>query len=163
MTRTSPAGLVSSFLLDLATLQNTAPEQAATLANSAVDLLVSAIALTAGRSIPGATAEALTMRRVVEFLRRHCADPNLTVDGIAAGCGVSRRTLYRVLEQFEDGPATLLRRMRIERACQLLTARPDLPITAVAHASGFATERQFYRAFRLERGTTPAAYRSTGA
>ncbi|GAB0107264.1 helix-turn-helix domain-containing protein [Nocardia sp. JMUB6875] len=157
----SPAGLVAGYLRDLAVLQNTSPEQAAVLAGSAVDLLASAISLTAGRSVTGEAAETLTRRRVMEFMRRHCTDSGLTVDGIAAGCGVSRRTLYRLLDQFEDGPATLLRRMRIELACGLLTARKDLPVVAVAHASGFATERQFYRAFRIETGMTPAAYRST--
>ncbi|MGW4246600.1 AraC-like ligand-binding domain-containing protein [Nocardia sp. NPDC004722] len=160
--RNSPAGVVSGFLLELAQLQNTRPEHAAALARSALDLLVSAISLTAGRAVPGAVTETLTVRQVVDFVRRHSTDPTLTVDDIAAGCGVSRRTLYRVLEQFEDGPAVLLRRTRIEHARGLLTARTDLPVAAVARACGFATERQFYRAFRLETGMTPAAYRVAG-
>ncbi|GAB2510506.1 AraC-like ligand-binding domain-containing protein [Nocardia heshunensis] len=160
--RDSPAAVVSAFLLDLAELQNTRPEQAAALSRSATDLLASAISLTAGRAVPGAVAETLTVRQVVEFVRRHRSDPGLTVDDIAAGCGVSRRTLYRVLEQFGEGPAVMLRRMRIEHARELLTARPDLPVAAVARASGFATERQFYRAFRLETGLTPAGYRVAG-
>ncbi|MGV9663795.1 helix-turn-helix domain-containing protein [Nocardia niigatensis] len=78
-------------------------------------------------------------------------------------CGVSRRPRYRVLEEFDEGPATLLRRMRIEYSYGLLTARTDLAVTAVAHNSGFATERQFYRAFLIELGMTPAAYRAAGA
>ncbi|MFE3758594.1 helix-turn-helix domain-containing protein [Nocardia tengchongensis] len=158
----SPGGVVAGFLRELTELQNTAPEQAAILAGSTVDLLASAIALTAGRPAPGAAAETLTRRRVVEFMRRHCRDTTLGVEAIAAGCGVSRRTLYRVLEEFEEGPATLLRRMRVEYACGLLTARRDLPVTAIARSAGFATERQFYRAFRVETGTTPAAFRETG-
>ncbi|MFJ9365461.1 helix-turn-helix domain-containing protein [Nocardia sp. NPDC101769] len=160
--RRSPAGVVTGFLRELTELQNTAPEQAAVLAGSALDLLASAISLTIGRTVTGEPAETLSRRQVTEFVRRHCRDPRLTIDGIAAGCGVSRRTLYRVLEQFEEGPATLLRRMRIEYSCGLLTARPDLPVTAVAHNSGFATVRQFYRAFRIELGMTPATYRATG-
>ncbi|MVU83322.1 helix-turn-helix domain-containing protein [Nocardia sp. ET3-3] len=163
ITRDSPGAVVSRFLYELAELQNTAPAHAAALAGSAVDLLASAITLTAGRAVPGAAVETLARRRVVEFMRRHCADPRLTVDGIAAGCGISRRTLYRLLDQLDDGPATMLRRMRVELSCELLVARADLPITAVAHACGFTTERQFYRAFRIEMGMTPAAYRSSGS
>ncbi|MFE5284679.1 helix-turn-helix domain-containing protein [Nocardia sp. NPDC056611] len=158
----SPAGVVTSFLRELTELQNTDPAQAAVLAGSTVDLLSSAIALTAGRSIPGEASETLTRRQVLDFLRKHCLDASLTVESIASGCGVSRRTLYRVLEEFAEGPATLLRRMRIEYACGLLTARKDLPVAAVAHSSGFTNERQFYRAFRVEMGTTPAAYREIG-
>ncbi|BAW08823.1 helix-turn-helix domain-containing protein [Nocardia seriolae] len=162
VTRDSPAGIVSGFLRELAELQDANPVHAAALAGSAVDLLASAISLTAGHTVPGESVETLNRRRVVEFMRRHCGDIRLTVDGIAAGCDISRRTLYRLLDQFDGGPATILRRMRIERACELLTARSDLPVTAVAHACGFATERQFYRAFRIEMGLTPAAYRTTG-
>ncbi|MGW2666179.1 AraC-like ligand-binding domain-containing protein [Nocardia tengchongensis] len=160
--RNSPAGVVAEFLRELTELQNTAPEQAAVLASSTVDLLAAATALTAGHKVPGESSDILTRRQVVEFMRRHCRDTTLTVSAIAAGCGVSRRTLYRVLEEFEEGPATLLRRMRVEYACGLLTARRDLPVTAIAHSAGFATERQFYRAFRVETGTTPAAFRQTG-
>ncbi|MFE3195171.1 helix-turn-helix domain-containing protein [Nocardia sp. NPDC059240] len=162
ITRDSPAGMVSRFLLELADLQNKEPEQAAALSLSAVDLLVSAIALTSGRAVPGEVAPTLTVRQVVEFLRRHHTEAGLTVDAVAAGCGVSRRTLYRVLEQFEGGPAVLLRQIRLEHARRLLTARPDLPVSAVARAAGFSTERQFFRAFRGESGMTPAAYRATG-
>ncbi|AYF77983.1 AraC family transcriptional regulator [Nocardia yunnanensis] len=160
--RGGPAGMVTGFLRDLAELQNTRPDQAAALSGSAVDLLISAVSLTVGRPVPGEVAATLTVRQVLEFVRRHRTDPALTVDDIAAGCGVSRRTLYRVLEQFEGGPAAILRRMRIELARELLTARRDLPVIAIARACGFATERQFYRAFRLEAGMTPAAYRSRG-
>ncbi|MFI6870147.1 helix-turn-helix domain-containing protein [Nocardia sp. NPDC050406] len=154
----SATGVVSRFFCGLADLQRTDPEQAAVLANPAMELLVSAVTLAAGSEPP--SPDAFAREQVLDYMRRHCTDPGLTVDRIALGCLMSRRTLYRVFDEFEGGPATVLRRMRVEHACDLL-ARSSLPIAAIATASGFLTERHFYRAFRTEQGMTPAAFRIT--
>ncbi|NNH71914.1 AraC family transcriptional regulator [Nocardia uniformis] len=155
---TSATGVVSRFFCGLADLQRTDPEQAAVLASPAMDLLVSAVTLAAGSAPP--TPDAFVREQVLDYMRAHCADPGLTVHRIAEGCMMSRRTLYRVFDDFEGGPAAVLRRMRVERACELL-ARTTLSIAAVANAAGFLTDRHFYRAFRTERGMTPAAFRVT--
>lgn len=162
ISRDSPAGVVARYFRELTELQNREPGHAALLAGPALDLLASAITLTAGGRTPEQSTDALARQRVLDFMRGRCTDPGLTVDRIADGCMMSRRTLYRVFDDFEEGPAAVLRRMRVENACEMLGRDPMLPIAVIASASGFLTERHFYRAFRLEKGTTPAAFRVTG-
>ncbi|WP_276514547.1 AraC family transcriptional regulator [Nocardia huaxiensis] len=153
-------GIVAQFFRGVARLQNTDPSGAALLAEPGMDLLASAVIAASGGVPRDQSADALNRQRVLAFMRSHCADPELGVDRIAQGCRMSRRTLYRVFGELEGGPGTVLRRMRIERACDLLRNAPQLPLSVVAKASGFLTERSFYRAFRLEMGTTPGAFRA---
>ncbi|MGW4351689.1 AraC family transcriptional regulator [Nocardia sp. NPDC004582] len=157
--KTAP-GLVGSFFRGLAELQHTDPASAALLSAPGMDLLAAAAIAASGRAPHDQSADALNRQRVLNYMRDHCADPDLGVDRIAEGCRMSRRTLYRVFGEFEGGPGTVLRRMRIERACDLLRNAPQLPLSAVAKAAGFLTERSFYRSFRLEMGTTPGAFRT---
>ena len=78
------------------------------------------------------------------------------MDAVASACGVSRRTLYRIVGN--DGVATRLRRMRIDRAKAMLVSRPDRPVGAIAAACGFDSESGFHRAFRAATGHTPRGY-----
>ncbi|WP_067828355.1 helix-turn-helix domain-containing protein [Nocardia inohanensis] len=159
---TGPTAVVSRFFRDLAELQAEDPVGAAVLAEPAIDLLAAVLPLTADGRPSEPAREALERQRVLDYMRRHCADPGLTVDRIADGCRMSRRSLYRVFDEFEDGPATVLRRMRVDHACDLLAEQPTLPISVIAYSSGFLGERQFYRAFREERGITPSLFRAGG-
>lgn len=156
----SSAGIVAQFFRGVARLQHTDPGGAALLAEPGVDLLAAAVVAASGGVARDQSADALNRQRVLAFMRDNCADPDLGVDRIAEGCRMSRRTLYRVFGEFEGGPGAVLRRMRIERACELLRTAPQLPLSAVARDSGFLTERSFYRSFRTEMGTTPGAFRT---
>ncbi|WP_405489302.1 helix-turn-helix domain-containing protein [Nocardia sp. NBC_00511] len=153
-------GIVAQFFRGIAELQRSDPAGASLLAEPGLDLLAAAVVAAGGRTPREQSADALNRQRVLSFMRGHCADPDLGVERIAEGCSMSRRTLYRVFGEFEGGPGTVLRRMRIERACDLLRNAPQLPLSAVAKAAGFLTERSFYRSFRLEMGTTPGAFRA---
>ncbi|MFI1915102.1 helix-turn-helix domain-containing protein [Nocardia sp. NPDC020380] len=158
--RDTTPGVVGRFFRNVALLQSSDPVGAALLAEPGMDLLAAAVVAAAGGIPRDQSADVLNRQRVLAFMRSHCADPDLGVDRIAEGCRMSRRTLYRVFGEFEGGPGTVLRRMRIERACDLLRNAPQLPLSAVAKAAGFLTERSFYRSFRLEMGTTPGAFRA---
>ena len=48
--------------------------------------------------------------------------------------------------------------LRVGRSCRLLTTT-DLPVTQIAHRSGFANLANFNRTFKRLRRTTPTAYR----
>lgn len=156
----SAPAVVAQFFRGIAKLQGVDPGGAALLAEPGLDLLAAAVVAATGGVARERSADALNRQRVLVFMRDNCTDPELGVDRIAAGCRMSRRTLYRVFGEFEGGPGAVLRRMRIERACELLRSAPQLPLSAVASASGFLTERSFYRSFRTETGTTPGTFRT---
>jgi transcriptional regulator GlxA family with amidase domain len=125
-----------------------------------VGLLTSALGLAAGAA---PSSSALARERVLAYLESHCTDPRLDVDAVAAGCHLSRRSLFRLFADEPEGVAARLRRLRVDRAKVLLRAEPHRPVAAIAAACGFAGEAQLHRAFRALTGTTPAAYREVGA
>ncbi|MFJ2665114.1 helix-turn-helix domain-containing protein [Nocardia fluminea] len=159
VTADSAGGVVAGFFRDLARIQQSAPGHAAVLADNGVKLLASAVRLASGEIPSGQPAQALSREQVLSFMRTRCADPSLTIDDIARACLVSRRTLYRLFGDVEDGLSAVLRRMRVECARTLLTRDPGRATATVALASGFASERHFFRAFRLETGMTPGEFR----
>jgi AraC-like DNA-binding protein len=147
-----PSRLVADFLVGLERTAATA------LVPHAIGLLDSALDWAAGAA---PTNSILTRERIHHFVRRHAADPELDAGVVAAGCGISRRTLYRALA--DDEPlTTLIRRLRVNRAQQLLLSTP-LSLEVVARESGFGGAAQLHRAFRAVAGTTPGAYRALGA
>ncbi|MEV6283494.1 helix-turn-helix domain-containing protein [Kribbella sp. NPDC051770] len=147
-----PGRLVADFLVGLERTPTAA------LVPHAVGLLDSALDWAAGAA-PSNTA--LTRERIHHFVRRHAAAPDLDAAAVAAGCGISRRTLYRALA--DDEPlSALIRRLRVNRAQQLLLSATNPSLEVVARASGFGGAAQLNRAFRSVTGTTPGAYRATG-
>lgn len=162
LAHTSSAAVVSRFFLDLARLQRRSPEEAALLAEPALDLLVAAVRVAAGAASPQAADAAFDRQRVLDYMRTHFADPGFTVDRIAQGCMLSRRTLYRIFDRLDEGPAGVLRRMRVDHARGLL-ANTYLPMSSIALGSGFLSERAFFRTFRELTGMTPGEYRAAFA
>ena len=155
-----PGRLISDFLLGLERQQRLDPLAANVLAPHAVGLVSSALSL-AGRSRPTEQSNAaLTLERVRQFIRRHATDPSLDADAVAAGCGVSRRTMFRALSAAGETTFTsMLRRARVDNMRRALREMPDRSLAAIAQECGFGGEAQMYRAFREITGTTPAAYR----
>ncbi|MEU4415083.1 helix-turn-helix domain-containing protein [Nocardia salmonicida] len=155
----SPAGVVATYFRELARVRAQSPAQADILARSALDLLGSAVLLAAGSEPVEAPADALSREHVMVYLRGRCTDPQLSVDEVAAACHISRRTLFRIFGGTGDSLGTALRRLRVRHAQKLLARNRSHPPAAVAYASGFASERHFYRVFQQETGMTPGEYR----
>jgi AraC-like DNA-binding protein len=151
LTPDGPGRLVADFLVGLRRLE---PDAAALLVPHAVGLLDSALGWAAAKPVSNL---AVTRERIHRFVYSHASDPDLDVATVAAACGISRRTLFRALA--DEPLGTLLRRLRVNRAQQLLLAAPRRSLAMVAHDSGFGGEAQLHRAFRAVTGTTPAAYR----
>lgn len=100
----------------------------------------------------------LWLGRVQEVMRdRFCED--LTITEIAASAGVSADHLTRVFRRtFGCTPGEHLRRLRVEFACERLTAGRE-SVADIALAAGFADQSHFTRIFRRHLGVTPAAFR----
>ncbi|RYC20170.1 GlxA family transcriptional regulator [Ciceribacter ferrooxidans] len=111
-------------------------------------------------------------------LREHVSDPRVAavliimeqhieagipIEKLAAQVGLSRRQLERVFqEKAKMSPAMAFRRLRMERARQILLAS-EKPIIEVALDVGFASTSHFTREFRRTYDRTPAEVRDTAA
>jgi AraC-like DNA-binding protein len=98
--------------------------------------------------------------RTDAIIYEQAADQLLTPATIAAQLNISLRQLYRAFNGTES-PAARIRRRRLERAAEMLSARTPQPqVERVAAECGFASAEYFSRAFRREFGLSPRAYRS---
>jgi AraC-like DNA-binding protein len=98
--------------------------------------------------------------RTDAIIFEQASDPLLTPATIATQLSVSLRQLYRAFNGTES-PAARIRRRRLDRAAELLSARSPQPnVESVALECGFTSAEYFSRAFRREFGISPRAYRS---
>ncbi|MEU6139486.1 helix-turn-helix domain-containing protein [Streptomyces sp. NPDC047081] len=109
-----------------------------------------------------AAREATLGTRIVEYLRRHLAEPDLTPSSVAKAHHISVRQLYTVLAREGVSPGEWIRRHRLEGA------RGDLArqsaggdtIAAVARRWGFLDASRFGRLFKETYGMTPREFRA---
>jgi transcriptional regulator GlxA family with amidase domain len=98
------------------------------------------------------------LRDIATFVLEH-VDEALPVDRIAAGIGMSTRSLSRwCREHFDESPAELVRRLRVDEARRLLEETP-LALKEITARTGFGDASTMWRAFTQRLGVTPAAYR----
>ncbi|RNF86224.1 GlxA family transcriptional regulator [Montanilutibacter psychrotolerans] len=84
---------------------------------------------------------------------------DLCVERLAEIAGMSPRTFARVYaERMGRTPAKTVEAMRLEAACRALE-ETDLPLKAIAVATGHAEEQNLRRAFQRQLGITPTQYR----
>ncbi|GAA0243052.1 AraC family transcriptional regulator [Cryptosporangium japonicum] len=103
--------------------------------------------------------------QVRRYVRRHAADPDLTVAGIARALGWSTRYIQDVLQAAGTTSRDLIRTERLRAAHTRLTS-PDWhhrSIAQIAYACGFASHSSFATAYRREFGRTPREARQASA
>jgi len=98
------------------------------------------------------------LRDIAGFVLEH-VDQALPVERIAAGVGMSPRTLSRwCREHLGESPAELVRRLRVEEARRLLE-ETSLPLKDITARTGLGDASTLWRVFTQRLGVTPAAYR----
>jgi transcriptional regulator GlxA family with amidase domain len=98
------------------------------------------------------------LRDISGFVLEHI-DEALPVERIAAGVGMSPRTLSRwCREHLRESPAELVRRLRVDEARRLLE-ETSLPLKDISARTGLGDASTMWRAFTQRLGVTPAAYR----
>ena len=103
-------------------------------------------------------AEEAFLTGVLAAAEAHLGASTFGVDALAEAVGLSRRQLERRLkETLEETPAALLRRLRMERAAQLLEAGA-MTVQEVAAAVGYRSASHFARAFREHFGHLPTEH-----
>lgn len=135
-----------------------------TLESSLHDLI--AVALKATPEVlerSRATARQMMRQAIKRYIDAHLADPSLSPDGIAARFGISRRGLYLLFEEDEDGGLSGLscrvREQRLLHAAEDLRAPSDCSVIDVAMRWGFNDMSHFSRLFKRRFGASPRAWR----
>ena len=110
----------------------------------------------AGVVIP--SGEEAFMQQVLEVMNRHLGDSNFSTDWLAGEVSLSRRQVERKVKTLtKQTPPELMQQMRLERAAQILEARPG-SIAEVAYAVGFKSPAHFSVVFRRAYGHTPSEH-----
>lgn len=97
------------------------------------------------------------LAKALSYIRQNAALP-LQVDEVARHAGVCRRALERRFTELGRTPAEEIRRVRLERAKQLL-AETEMTIPDIADASGFGSPAYLSYVFQKELHTTPRKHR----
>lgn len=99
--------------------------------------------------------------RARRFIASRIADPELTPDAVAAGLGVSRRTLYAWFEAVGESPGAFIQHTRLDRCRQALLEADSRgkTITRIAFDHGFSDMAHFSRLFKATYGAGPREYR----
>lgn len=98
-------------------------------------------------------------RRLREVFDREMGNPGLNVDALASMMGLGRSQFYRKIKSMTNcSPVELLRRLRLQRARQLLTTT-DRTVGEIAYEVGFSTPAYFTKCYRDEFGQTPSELR----
>jgi len=97
----------------------------------------------------------------VDYALAHLHDPDLGTARICEATGLSSRAVQKAfLRHTTRTPTAFIAERRLDRAAELLSARPDSSITDIAFDIGFNDAAFFSRCFRRHFGVTPREWRA---
>jgi AraC-like DNA-binding protein len=94
-----------------------------------------------------------------QILRSHSHRMDLSAELVARMLAVSTRHVHVILEPTGASFMATLTAIRVEEACRLLVAKPNLRVADIGFACGFPSLATFYRAFQRLMGHAPNDYR----
>lgn len=98
-------------------------------------------------------------QKIAHYLNTHFSEA-ISLTELAEELGYSRFHISHIFkEKFGCSLSDYLNRMRAEYAMELLTTS-DMSITEICFASGFSSQRTFYRAFEKLYGKAPGNFKS---
>ncbi len=98
------------------------------------------------------------MRRVVNTVIAHMADPEFSVKRLAEELNISRTTLFEMLKKERVSGSRLISEIRLDMAARLIQENPQRPLNEVAICCGFREYSNFWRSFRNRYGVSPSDY-----
>jgi len=97
--------------------------------------------------------------RFLDIVKEEMGNPDINIDGIAAKLGIGRSQFYRKIKSLTNfSPVELLRKLRLEKARELLTTT-EKAISEIAYDVGFSAPAYFTRVYREMFGETPSDLR----
>jgi len=107
------------------------------------------------------TSDEKLLYRLNEKLKKHIANPDMSVESISKELGISRVQLNRRLKLItNDSPGNYIRNYRLKHAAWLLVNK-NMTIAEVAYAVGFSTQAYFSSIFKEHYGMTPTEFAET--
>ena len=104
-------------------------------------------------------SEQIRFQPAVDYVSSHLAE-EVTTEKMAKLCGMRKNDFSKAFRKaYGIAPKEYLISMRIERAKELLLTTTD-PVKSIAGQCGYDNEFYFFRLFRKQVRTTPAAYRA---
>lgn len=98
------------------------------------------------------------MRKVIDLMKEHIANPDFHVSSLCSELLISRTQLYRKIEALTGySPAGLLRSIRLKTAAAMFRKGHD-NVAQVMYRVGFSSQSNFARHFREQFGVNPSAY-----
>jgi AraC-like DNA-binding protein len=112
---------------------------------------------------PPRTLGARRLDDILDHIQMHLSNPDLTVDAVASGCGISTRYLIQILKLHETRFSDLLWRGRVDRTKALLAAKNMRHVTIgeIAYRAGFKSPAHFSRMFKRVTNKTPRNFRAS--
>jgi signal transduction histidine kinase/ligand-binding sensor domain-containing protein/DNA-binding response OmpR family regulator len=108
--------------------------------------------------VDATSPDARFLEEVRAVIEERMEDEDFTVEELARRVAHSRSHLHRRLKELiDESPSDLIRRMRLERAASLLTARAA-SVSRIAYAVGFKSVAHFSNRFAEHFGVRPSRY-----
>lgn len=96
------------------------------------------------------------------YIQNHIDDKNLNIDCISETMGYGRSSFYRkVTTLIGCSPKEYIRKLRIERAAELLRSSDTITVAEVAYMTGFNTPQYFSTVFRAYYNMLPSEYQKS--
>lgn len=96
-----------------------------------------------------------------DYIEAHL-DKTLNLETLARMSAFSPCHFHRVFKRVtRETPCDFIQRVRLEKACSLLSSDPEAKIIGIALDCGFETPSSFAKAFKKRYGLTPSEYRDS--
>ena len=98
------------------------------------------------------------MEEFSALVEENLSNPYFTNKDLAEAMGMSERQFYRCAEDFfEESPSSYIRKMRLERALELIHSGEYSTVKEIARRVGFLKTSYFSKLFEEKEGMTPAS------
>jgi len=104
------------------------------------------------------SSDQILYEKVIKLINENISDPDLNVEFLANGVGMSRVHMHRKLKELTNQSARdFIRTIRLKQAADLLTGQ-KLTVSEVVYALGFTNLSHFSNSFREFYGISPREY-----
>ncbi len=138
-----------------------APNEAA-LAHNLMDFFALVMRSESGSAGPEQPAQHRLRSRLMDYIRHHLCDPDLTPRRIADGCGISLSYLYKTFQPSGISVGKFILNARLQAAYEQLAApgKGRVTVAEAAYASGFRNVSHFSHVFGQKYDMPPSAVRT---